>query len=585
MLILSWNVAGLGTTVNRIHDQYGSLSCFFGRHGADIVCLQEHKIPKVALQNRAEPRQCAANCKEYESFWSCCQDDSAKGMNGVVTYAVKGSVVSADAAPLGDAALDKQGRCVRTDHCFVKTYDDDNDNNKQQVVQFCIFNVYVPCPNGPNKLKFLRALRRAMAAQREKGKAVILIGDLNITAGKLDFCWKDRVVYINEILQEESAMDTDFPKWKRDVQQHWPKIAAAMETQQVVATQTTNSRTSATYNKFRLVVTVPTNDENARRVFLGNHEIAPDYCTYRYQLESLFYEDDDTGETILAREDNVVGVGVLAELMLKIAGVEWSETLQRHIADNFAEAERHSPTRKWLKTEILHQDGMIDAFRHFYPTAEGRFTCWNQNKNRRYVNDGSRLDYTLIDASLLPLLQQGESVTAPRCPTTSTQNDNADDNTNTNNKEIDPLSEQAALMACTANGLFEPVSFEGGGMVESTREALDTMFGVAHTGHIYTPPTFSDHIAVSVLLNADLARHLTLNNDVGTRKAQPHTQQRSVASFFSKAAPAAASKNGNNNSKPPATKRLKTTATSKKKKIPASSVLHHFRRTSGSGGS
>jgi len=518
MLILSWNVAGLGTTVNRIHDKYGSLASFLfdssaesnngHGHGADICCLQEHKIPRAALQNRTEPRQCAMASagQEYESFWSCCQDDSAKGLNGVVTYAVKGSVLAADSAPLGDASLDQQGRCVRTDHCF-STNDTNDDKQKQSV--FCVFNVYVPCQNGPHKMKFLRALRRAMAAQRAQGKAVILVGDLNIAASKLDVYWKERVVYINEILLVEADTDHDsnsnnIPKWKRDVQQHWPKIAAALETQQVVATQTTNSRTSATYNKFRLAVTVPNNNDSntagsnnssARRVYLGNHEIAPDHCTYRYQLASRFGEDEETGETILARDDeNVLRVGVLAELMLKIAGVEWSETLQRDIADTFAEADRHSPTRQWLNTEILQQDGMVDAFRHFYPSAQGRFTCWNQNKNRRYVNEGSRIDYTLIDASLLPLLQQGESVTAPRCPrTTAAKQDNDD----TNKKEIDPLSEQAALMACTANGLFEPVSFEGGGMVESTREALDSQFGAAHTGHIYTPPTFSDHIAVS----------------------------------------------------------------------------------------
>ena len=89
MLILSWNVAGLSTTVNRIHEAYGgstptkaddenqknvasaakaapnnqqaqhpstSIASYFQRHNADIVCLQEHKIPKQQLSSRSEPR-------------------------------------------------------------------------------------------------------------------------------------------------------------------------------------------------------------------------------------------------------------------------------------------------------------------------------------------------------------------------------------------------------------------------------------------------------------------------------------------------------------------------------------------------
>ena len=105
---MCWNVAGLSTTVNRIQDSYGSskptakhnsnsnnnnnnsnqqksatttppqchaLSDYFRRHGLpDMVCLQEHKIPRAQLSNRAEPGHCA-HLEGYESFWSCCVDD------------------------------------------------------------------------------------------------------------------------------------------------------------------------------------------------------------------------------------------------------------------------------------------------------------------------------------------------------------------------------------------------------------------------------------------------------------------------------------------------------------------------------
>jgi len=100
---------------------------------------------------------------------------------------------------------------------------------------------------------------------------------------------------------------------------------------------------------------------------------------------------------------------------------------------------------------------------------------------------------------------------------------------------IDPLGKEAALSAAIANGLFEPGSFAGGGIAVATKRALDSQFGEAHTGMIYTPPSYSDHIAVSLLMKEsfrDLIGSLDLLNDALTRKSQPHKKQRSIASFF-----------------------------------------------------
>ena len=70
-------------------------------------------------------------------------------------------------------------------------------------------------------------------------------------------------------------------------------------------------------------------------------------------------------------------------------------------------------------------------------------------------------------------------------------------------------------------------------MTEASREALDSQFGPPHTGLIYTPPTFSDHIAVSAAFDECLVpRDLKLQSDAATRKAQPHKIQRTIASFF-----------------------------------------------------
>ena len=114
--------------------------------------------------------------------------------------------------------------------------------------------------------------------------------------------------------------------------------------------------------------------------------------------------------------------------------------------------------------------------------------------------------------------------------------------------DVDPLGEEAALMAATARGLFESGSYSGGGIAQATRRALDTQFvGAPHTGMIYTPPSYSDHVAVSLLMKDDLLDRvgsLDLIGDAPTRRAQPHKRQKSISSFFSSGLTSLSSSNG-----------------------------------------
>ena len=512
MHVISWNVAGLKQTVKRIHDNYGpehasngkkmpasaALHEYMKRHDVDIFCLQEAKIPIQQLSSRSEPLS-SSTVEGYESFWSCCTDKKKLGFNGVVTYAKKGTVRRADAFALGASELDDQGRCVMTDHGT-----------------FVIFNVYVPASGGNSltyKMKFLHALRRAMKKERQI-KPVILVGDLNISHTKLDRYWSDRVIQVDEILEQIRGHGDgpDVPLWKRDVAKSWEKIETVLATKEIIETQTTNSRTGAKYDKFRLCVSV-----DGVRVYLGGHESSKECCEYFYQFDEWHYECPETGDLKPASIKNEVSIVVLSELMNKIAGIEWNETLQRQIADDQEGIARISPTRQWLEC-IIQQDEMVDVFRHFYPTAKDRFTCWNQYTNRRYVNEGCRIDYTLVDKSLLPMVRKGQV-----------------ESLRTGGSKHDPLGEEAAICAATANGEFEPVSFEGNGIMEATQTALDTQFGLKHSGMIYTPPSFSDHIGVSLLMDAAFCpRDLILDEkDRATRKAQPHKAQTTIASFFS----------------------------------------------------
>jgi len=167
-----------------------------------------------------------------------------------------------------------------------------------------------------------------------------------------------------------------------------------------------------------------------------------------------------------------------------------------------------------------------------------RFTCWNQRTNERYKNKGARIDYTLVDASLAELI--------------------ANEGNNTNIDESNcvlrclgyPRTEQnsaaAALHAATAGGLLGGASFGGGGIALESRKALESQFGVPHTGIIYTPPSYSDHVAVSLLLQ--ISKEITSScepiqlllrvKDPNVRRSQPHKSQASIAGFFLKKDPA-----------------------------------------------
>jgi hypothetical protein len=102
------------------------------------------------------------------------------------------------------------------------------------------------------------------------------------------------------------------------------------------------------------------------------------------------------------------------------------------------------------------------------------------------------------------------------------------------NSEHAPLSEAAAQDAATARGGFRPVSFGGEGIQDVPQKVLDTQFGEPHTGIVYTPPSFSDHVGVSLLLeDSACPTDIVLDEqDEKTRKAQPHKAQKTIASFF-----------------------------------------------------
>lgn len=198
LTLLSWNVAGISRIIGEAKFYYkgapgGPFSGLLNELEADVIGFQEAKI----CRDKLSPAE--ARCAGYESFWSL----NKKGYAGVCTFVKNGpySPIWASANVFGDPELDEQGRCVVVD-----------------IGCACVFNVYVPNagdyttgesresrPRLPKKMAFLRALSAALVrVRRERGKPVILMGDLNISHRRSDTAvWCDMKYPYHGFSQEE----------------------------------------------------------------------------------------------------------------------------------------------------------------------------------------------------------------------------------------------------------------------------------------------------------------------------------------------------------------------------------------------
>eukprot|EP00053_Salpingoeca_punica_P012324 m.110342 g.110342 ORF g.110342 m.110342 type:complete len:739 (-) comp15914_c1_seq1:710-2926(-) len=570
--IVSWNVASWPTALKAILRFNPSLESWLERHNIDILCMQEVKV--IERKIAEEPKTLGALSEHYDTFWSSCTVQEKRGFNGVATFARKGLTACANSAPLNDAALDAEGRCIFTDHG-----------------SFVIFNVYVP-NDGPDscrlplKMRFLRALRKSMAAARQQGKTVLLAGDLNISRRPLDVFPDWRRLDIDNLLSDrgfETEENSLLRIVRRDMRSFWPRIterlAAATPKEQTIPNGAT---------RFKLAATPL---DGSAPVLLGDVCESASEARWSFQSEGYSVTDEASGEVFVVKRNNRMCVKRVVECMVKLANIVWTKQTVRELQNVMGEQYSSPPCIEWFDS-LLNEDKMIDSFVHFYPTAEGRYTCWDQYRNRRYENEGSRIDYIVVDGASSANLVRGpplyvaqgvprrvslattatstteaaasttvslseeaepsESVTTPTEPSSSIDKQQQQA-AGPRQSSVDVTSAAAALTAATGGGHWRPAPFDGSGLNVGTRMDDEAQFYVPHTGMLYTPPVYSDHIAVSLLFlrpksNSSSSSDdcVTLASDKVTRRAQPHLKQPSIRTFFS--APAAAASSNNNSS-------------------------------------
>ena len=265
----------------------------------------------------------------------------------MITYVRKGLTLSASRSPFNDPVFDKEGRCVLTVH-----------------PSFLLLNVYVPNASSAArreyKIKFLNALSVRMQKLREKhGKPVILAGDLNLHRRAVDLYPSFRML-----------RSTNFPaKYASE-----KRIRELLSTRKVVEKEV---RTSKGVEK-KFVITVET---STTRMQLGTPYTCKDTAGGAYGDFNL-----DNGFPGLCMSQYLECVAKL--------GIFIPPSERKRLEDTVAETRMSAEETRWFEST---SNLMMDTFTFFHENAKGRYTCWNQYKNQRYVNAGARIDYILID--------------------------------------------------------------------------------------------------------------------------------------------------------------------------------------------
>ncbi|KAF4678754.1 hypothetical protein FOZ62_006973 [Perkinsus olseni] len=340
-------------------------------------------------------------------------------------------------------------------------------------------------------MQFLQKLRALCRDIRKRGWKVVLLGDLNMAPDPKDIWWEYRIIDVNRLLADPPKGG----KIKDAVSsENWDRIMRVMRTREVVQVSPDRYRVKIEIGQPDLTAasecnrglgsvheasSSATGDGGVKTIYLGSASNSMLSLRSSYNLDLVVLEDGT-----VVKPNGWIEVDELFEMIRKVVGINVSEAEQRKVADIWGMGRGSAEIKQWFG--LMRGDGMRDSFRWAHPNAKERFTCWDQYRNRRYINAGSRIDYILLDDTIP--MEKGAQL---------------------------PLGcdADAALRCATADGLHTPAPRfgEDKGIPEMDSEvACEWEFVNCsqpfRTGIVYTAPVFSDHVAVTALLQVDFQR-------------------------------------------------------------------------------
>ena len=546
--IVSFNVAGWKTTLQKINTYFGSLENWLNALQIDILCLQEVKIQKKDID-----KTLGAELEQYDSFWCAptvkpLSDKEKKlklekhvqvknGINGVTTFVRKGMVKSANSRILDDDDFNDEGRCLLTDHG-----------------SFVVFNVYVPYSGETygryaSKMYFYELLEKAMERQRKSGKPVILCGDLNTSSKAIDCSTLYRYIDMKKLLSTNSDNNETIQK----LQLNWNSMHECLMSINFEMEDEKKGKLHCILDDKKHYIDA-TSEEPIKDYFFGEILLCNDEYAVKESKSTEYILTKNNLYLTRTRADvngNIPSSGIscskkfysilnpgdidrsnlekIWDIVQKnresttgkrmyLTSTNWEE-----IAIRFGNPCHSIAGVNWLNNLLSESNNtrMIDTFRSTYPNTEFRYTCWDQSTNRRYSNIGSRIDYILVDIDMWTQVFIDNQVAL---------------HNGVVGNENDLLSDKdKALRATTANFKFKEVTLESKGLavpIDIDAIQLHTKH-LPHTGIIYTPPDFSDHVAVAILIKRPSGfQEMTISDDKDTKDSQPHKKQTSITSFF-----------------------------------------------------
>ncbi len=444
MLVVSWNVAGLRTTYEKLKSKFGGLRPLMDALKADVLCLQEVKLSEEQLTYADYEQR-----SDAVDMFFCSAKKS--GANGVATIARKGLTARATRSLDGGGVHDQAGRFLQTDHGA-----------------FVLINLYVnnDGPDGANvgqKMDFLLRVRQRARALRGEGRRVIVAGDLNLKMRARDARADNRSVAVERLRASPPAAGE-------------PELVARIRAQLA-----SEENWKLFCEKLRTVTASEVRNKYAHR--LDGKLLAMEAC--EVPLVDMFKMEGATVKVVdpslLCAEDQsaidpqsgewIARTPKSLPLQALAAGVaavfDWPDAapqLQKQVRDmGDWPSEWISAGRVCSSTfaqNLLKHDSLVDSFALIHGEAKDRFTCWDQSRNQRYGNEGGRIDYLLVDAAIAVL---PGAVSLYGCEQCGKQGSLS--------CRCAVASPQSALLAAVAYGMWRPAPIDGSGISEGSDAA------------------------------------------------------------------------------------------------------------------
>eukprot|EP00537_Pseudo-nitzschia_pungens_P005299 CAMPEP_0172377240 /NCGR_PEP_ID=MMETSP1060-20121228/68798_1 /TAXON_ID=37318 /ORGANISM="Pseudo-nitzschia pungens, Strain cf. cingulata" /LENGTH=724 /DNA_ID=CAMNT_0013104917 /DNA_START=465 /DNA_END=2643 /DNA_ORIENTATION=- len=382
--IASWNVAGLRALIKKSPT---ALSDLCSEHNLDMLCLQEHKLQEMHLD---DPKLGLRGMMEgfgYDEYWSC--STVKKGYSGTCVFVRRRRHrQGSEGSGSGDkkkgrgsgsgSTTSKQGKIGSFFAPKKKTQSepaDDQSNQDNPAGTTATTTTTLPEGVSPELLTPTRVTYSIGQEIDNEGRVVLL-----------DFPWATIAnVYVPNSGQKLERLDYRTQQWDK----FFVQFLKDHHSQRVSKHNNNNNNKHNNNNK-----TIPI-------LWLGDLNIAHKALAYRTQQWDKFFVQflkDHHSQRVSKHNNNnnkTIPILWLGDLNIAHKALDVWNDGAKHLAKQagVTEQERASFSEQLSSG---NEKKFVDVFRKLHPTARGSYSYWSQRAGNREPNKGLRLDYFVV---------------------------------------------------------------------------------------------------------------------------------------------------------------------------------------------